>query len=70
MSSRNSALDPKRLSQSWQSVASRIDHTRLIENLDKSGYFDHHQAKTPDECLEDGIEKVTEVVAQAIENEL
>jgi len=29
MSSRNSALDPKRLSQSWQSVASRIDHTNL-----------------------------------------
>jgi len=49
---------------------SRLDHTRLIEVLDKSGYFDHLHAKTPDECLEDGIEKVTEAVVQAIESDL
>lgn len=48
----------------------RLDHTRLIELLDGSGYFDHLHAKTPDECLEDGIEKVTEVVVQAVESEL
>ena len=48
----------------------RLDHTRLIETLDKSGYFDHFHAKTPDECLEDGIEKVTEVVVDAIQAEL
>ena len=50
--------------------ASQLEHTRLIELLDKSGYFDHLRAKTPDECLEDGIEKVTEVVVQAVESEL
>ena len=50
--------------------ANRLDHSRLLELLDKSGYFDHLHAKTPDECLENGIEKVTEVVVQAVENEL
>ena len=48
----------------------RLDHSRLIELLDKSGHFDHLNAKTPDECLEDGIEKVTEVVVGAVEGEL
>ena len=44
----------------------KIDHTRLIELLEKSGYFDHLQAKTPDEKLEEGIEKVTEVIVDAV----
>lgn len=48
----------------------RIDHRQLIEILDKSGYFNHLQAKTPDECLEEGIAKATEVVVQAIEDEI
>jgi len=50
--------------------ANRIDHTRLIEILEKSGYFDHLNAKTPDEKLEEGIGKVAEVVASAVEEGL
>jgi len=44
----------------------KIDHTRLIKLLEKSGYLDHLQAKTPDDKLEEGIQKVTEVVVDAI----
>ncbi len=46
----------------------KIDHTRLIDILDKSGYFDHSHAKTPDQCLEEDIEAVTQVVVNAVED--
>ncbi len=42
-----------------------IDHTRLIGLLDKSGYFDHLQAKTLDECIKEGVEKVADVALNA-----
>ena len=46
----------------------KLDHAKLLETLDKSGYFDHSKAKTPDDYLEKGIEKVAEVAVQAIED--
>jgi hypothetical protein len=48
----------------------KIDHATLIEFLDKSGCFDHLHAKTPDDLLEAGIEKVTEVAVDAIKETL
>ena len=48
----------------------KIDHTKLIEFLDESGCFDHLHAKTPDDLLEAGIEKVTEVAVDAIKETL
>jgi len=48
----------------------KIDHRQLIDILDKSGYFNHLQAKTPDECLEECITKATEVAVHAIEDEI
>jgi copper chaperone CopZ len=48
----------------------KLDHTKLIEALDKSGYFDHSKAKTPDDYLDEGIEKAEKIVADAIESEL
>jgi hypothetical protein len=47
-----------------------IDHTRLIEILDGSGYFDHSQAATPDDRLEKGIEKVVETAVTVVEDAL
>lgn len=49
---------------------SKIDHARLIEILEKSGYFDHLRAKTPDDKLEEGIGKVAKVVADVVEGGL
>jgi copper chaperone CopZ len=43
----------------------RIDHTRLIKLLDKSGYFDHLQAKTLDQCIEESVEKVADAALNA-----
>jgi Heavy metal associated domain 2 len=48
----------------------KIDHTKLIESLEKSGCFDHLHAKTPDDLLEEGIEKVTEVAVDALKGTL
>jgi len=39
----------------------RIDHTKLIELLEKSGYFDHLKAKTLDDRIKEGVEKVADV---------
>ena len=44
----------------------RIDHTRLIDLLDKSGYFDHLKAKTLDDRIEAGVEEVANVVITAV----
>jgi copper chaperone CopZ len=38
-----------------------LDHTRLIGLLEKTGDFDHLQAKTPDDYLEEAIEDVAKV---------
>ena len=43
----------------------RIDHTKLIELLDKSGYFDHLRAKTLDDRIKEGVEEVADVAIQA-----
>ncbi|MGD0230234.1 MAG: HMA2 domain-containing protein [Syntrophorhabdales bacterium] len=48
----------------------KLDHAKLIELLDKSGYFDHAKAKTPDDYLEKGIEKIGEAAASVVENEI
>ncbi len=48
----------------------KIDHTRLIEILDKSGDFDHCHAETPDDVLEEGIKKATEVVVEVLKDEV
>ena len=47
-----------------------IDHKVLIEKLDGSGYFDHMKAKTPDQTLEKGLEKVGEVVVETLKDGL
>jgi hypothetical protein len=47
-----------------------IDHKVLIGELDKSGYFDHSKAKTPDQCLGEDLEKVGEVVAGVLKDGL
>jgi len=47
-----------------------IDHRALIEELEKSGYFDHIKAKTPDQCLEEGLEKAGEVLVGALKDGL
>ncbi len=44
----------------------RIDHTRLIGLLDKSGYFDHLKAKTLDERIEAGVDEVAHVMLDAV----
>jgi copper chaperone CopZ len=44
----------------------RIDHTKLIELLDKSGYFDHLKAKTLDDRIEKEVEEVADVVMAAV----
>ncbi len=46
----------------------KLDHGRLLEALDKSGYFDHSKAKTPDDYLEKGIEEAWETAAKVIED--
>jgi len=33
-----------------------LDHTKLIGLLEKTGDFDHFQAKTPDDVLEEAAE--------------
>lgn len=38
-----------------------LDHLRLIGLFEKTGYFDHMQARTPDDVLETAIEKVARV---------
>jgi hypothetical protein len=38
-----------------------LDHTRLIGLLEKTGYFDHFQAKRPDDYLEEALEGVAKV---------
>ncbi|HME45677.1 MAG TPA: cation transporter [Syntrophorhabdales bacterium] len=48
----------------------RIDHTKLIELLEKSGYFDHLKAKTLDECIKEGVEKVADVAIKAAVGEV
>ena len=48
----------------------RIDHTKLIGRLEKSGYFDHLKAKTLDECIKEGVEKVADVAIKAAVGEL
>ena len=48
----------------------RIDHTKLIELLDKSGYFDHLKAKTLDDCIEEEVEEVANVVIKAAVGEV
>jgi copper chaperone CopZ len=45
----------------------RIDHTKLIELLDKSGYFDHLRAQTLDDRIEKEVEEVAGVVIKAVE---
>jgi copper chaperone CopZ len=48
----------------------RIDHTKLIELLDKSGYFDHLKAKTLDDRIEKEVEEVADVVIKAAVGEV
>jgi hypothetical protein len=38
-----------------------LDHTKLIGLLEKTGDFDHFQAKKPDDYLEEAIEDVAKV---------
>lgn len=47
-----------------------IDHTKLIELLDKSGYFDHLKAKTLDDCIKEDVEKVADVAIKAAVGEV
>ena len=47
---------------------SKLDHGKLVEALDRSGYFDHSKARTPDDYLEKGIEKAWETAVEVIEN--
>jgi hypothetical protein len=42
-----------------------LDHTKLIGLLEKTGDFDHFQAKTPDDYLEKAIEGVAKVALDA-----
>ena len=48
----------------------KIDHRKLIEILDGSGHFDHSHAKTPDDCLEEGIQKAAKAAVDALEEAL
>jgi len=48
----------------------RIDHTRLIDLLDKSGYFDHLKAKTLDDRIKEGVEEVADVAIKAAVGEV
>ncbi len=47
-----------------------LDHKKLIQALDGSGYFEDSKAKTPDDYLEEGIEKVVGAAVDAAEDEL
>jgi hypothetical protein len=38
-----------------------LDHTKLIGLLEKTGDFDHFEAKTPDDYLEESIEGVAKL---------
>ena len=49
---------------------SRMDHTKLIELLDKSGYFDHLRAKTLDDRIKEGVEEVADVAIKAAVGEV
>ena len=42
-----------------------LDHKKLIDILDKSGYFDHLQAKTLDDYIEEGTEKILDIALKA-----
>jgi len=42
-----------------------LDHTKLIGLLEKTGDFDHFQAKTPDDYLEETIEGVAKLALDA-----
>jgi Heavy metal associated domain 2 len=42
-----------------------LDHTKLIVLLEKTGKFDHLQAKTPDDYLEKAIKGVAKVALDA-----
>jgi hypothetical protein len=46
------------------------DHEALIGEVDRSGYFDHLKAKTLDQCLEEDLEKVGEVLVGALKDGL
>jgi len=48
----------------------RIDHAKLIELLDKSGYFNHLKAKTLEDRIEKGVEEVANAVVQAAVGEV
>ena len=47
-----------------------LDHTKLIGLLEKTGEFDHFQAKTPDDYLEEAIEDVAKVALDAVSDGL
>ena len=42
-----------------------LDHTKLIGLIEKTGNFDHFQAKKPDDYLEKAIEGVAKVALDA-----
>ncbi len=42
-----------------------LDHIKLIALIEKTGDFDHLQAKTPDDYLEEAIEKVAKLTIDA-----
>jgi len=46
----------------------KLDRRKLLEALDKSGYFDHSKAKTLDDYLEKGIEEAWAAAAEVIED--
>jgi len=48
----------------------RMDHTKLIGLLDKSGYFDHLKAKTLDDRIKEDVEKIADVAIKAAIGEI
>ena len=45
-----------------------LDHTKLIGLLEKTGDFDHFQAKTPDDVLEEAVEDVVKLAFDEFTN--